>query len=277
MRTMNPTAARRRTFPLTSIDRCVSIIINIVGIVDELYHLVFDIRNPAIRLGFSKAFTYSEIDPDTEVNIIDGYRAVDLNHLKDLFRSYNHAVSDDPEDLHYLVRHLVKANTRRRQQFKYWRNHKIKHERVIIPASVPLAQTDTIACDASKPLDVQIGHLALAAPLQPSSTTRSDPAKVKLDDDLSGQLKKAEEPGMQVIEVRKQVLGPEHPGTLTSMANLASTYRNQGRWKEAKELEVQVMEIRRQGLGPVHPDTPTSMANTAYTFHYKEDIHDAAR
>src|SRR3954469_21221439 len=29
-------------------------------------------------------------------------------------------------------------------------------------------------------------------------------------------------------------LGAEHPDTLTSMANLASTYRNQGRWKEAE-------------------------------------------
>ncbi|KAF6781030.1 Kinesin light chain 5, partial [Colletotrichum sojae] len=29
----------------------------------------------------------------------------------------------------------------------------------------------------------------------------------------------------------------EHPSTLTSMANLASTYMNQGRWKEAEELQ----------------------------------------
>jgi hypothetical protein len=34
----------------------------------------------------------------------------------------------------------------------------------------------------------------------------------------------------------------EHPSMLTSMANLAFTYRNQGRWKEAEQLEVQVME-----------------------------------
>jgi hypothetical protein len=58
----------------------------------------------------------------------------------------------------------------------------------------------------------------------------------------------------------------EHPDTLTSMANLASTYRNQGRWKEAEELEVQVMEIRKQVLGPEHLDSLTSMANLAYTF-----------
>ncbi|KAL0929533.1 kinesin light chain [Colletotrichum truncatum] len=59
-------------------------------------------------------------------------------------------------------------------------------------------------------------------------------------------------------------LGNEHPSTLTSMANLAATYRNQGRWKEAEELEVQVMETFKRVLGEEHPDTLTSMANLAY-------------
>src|SRR5437588_738312 len=48
------------------------------------------------------------------------------------------------------------------------------------------------------------------------------------------------------MKARKRVLGQEHPDTLTSMANLASTYRNQRRWKEAEELEVQVVETKRQ-------------------------------
>jgi hypothetical protein len=47
---------------------------------------------------------------------------------------------------------------------------------------------------------------------------------------------------MEVLERHKRVLRRENPDTLTSMANLASTYRNQGRWKEAEDLEVQVME-----------------------------------
>ncbi|KZL84223.1 TPR domain-containing protein [Colletotrichum incanum] len=34
------------------------------------------------------------------------------------------------------------------------------------------------------------------------------------------------------------VLQAGHPDTLTSMANLASTYRNQGRWEEAEKLFV---------------------------------------
>ena len=71
------------------------------------------------------------------------------------------------------------------------------------------------------------------------------------------------------METRKRVLRPEHPSTLTSMANLASTYRNKGRWDEAEELDVQVMETRKRVLGPEHPSTLTSMANLASTYRNK--------
>jgi len=64
---------------------------------------------------------------------------------------------------------------------------------------------------------------------------------------------------------RKRVLGTEHPDTLSSMANLASTFWNQGRWKEAEELEVQVMETSLRVLGAEHPDTLTSMNNLSFT------------
>ncbi len=50
------------------------------------------------------------------------------------------------------------------------------------------------------------------------------------------------------------------------MANLASTYWNQGRWDEAEKLEVQVMETTKRVLGEEHPDTLTSMANLASTY-----------
>ncbi|KAI3015357.1 hypothetical protein CBS147347_11230 [Aspergillus niger] len=78
-----------------------------------------------------------------------------------------------------------------------------------------------------------------------------------------GRWKEAEELGVQVMDIRKRMLGSEHPSTLTSMANLASTYWKQGRWKEAEELDVQVMELRKQVLGPEHPSTLTSMVNLA--------------
>ncbi|KAF2188822.1 TPR-like protein, partial [Zopfia rhizophila CBS 207.26] len=91
--------------------------------------------------------------------------------------------------------------------------------------------------------------------------------------DADGRWSEAEIAYSQVLEMEKKEVGVEHPSTLTSMANLASTmanlastYRNQGRWKEAEELEVQVMETRKRVLGAEHPSTLTSMANLASTY-----------
>jgi Tetratricopeptide repeat len=65
--------------------------------------------------------------------------------------------------------------------------------------------------------------------------------------------------------MRKRVLGQEHLDMLTSIANLALTYRNQGQWKEAEELEVQVIEIRKMVLGQEHPDMLMSINNLTWT------------
>ena len=83
---------------------------------------------------------------------------------------------------------------------------------------------------------------------------------------LVGRWKETEELFVQVLEPSRTMLGEEHPDTLSSMANLASTYRNQGRWKEAEELGVQVMETRKRVLGAEHPSTLNSMANLASTY-----------
>jgi tetratricopeptide (TPR) repeat protein len=81
-----------------------------------------------------------------------------------------------------------------------------------------------------------------------------------------GRYSEAEELQVQVIEIRKRVLGEEHPATLTSMHNLALTYGDQGRWKEAEELQVQVIEIKKRVLGEEHPDTLASINNLALTY-----------
>jgi tetratricopeptide (TPR) repeat protein len=83
---------------------------------------------------------------------------------------------------------------------------------------------------------------------------------------LDGRYNEAEGPFKQVMETRMRVLGEDHPDTLTSMANLASTYRNQGRWRESESLGVQVMETSMSVLGEDHPDTLASMANLASTY-----------
>ncbi|TFK32829.1 hypothetical protein BDQ12DRAFT_616371 [Crucibulum laeve] len=44
-----------------------------------------------------------------------------------------------------------------------------------------------------------------------------------------GKWTKAEKIQVEVMEKRQLLLGPAHPDTLTSMANLAGTYQNQGK------------------------------------------------
>ena len=61
----------------------------------------------------------------------------------------------------------------------------------------------------------------------------------------TGSYKLAEIMNQRLNAQNEKVLGLEHPDTLTSMANLALTFWNQGRWKKAEELEVQVVETRR--------------------------------
>jgi Tetratricopeptide repeat len=44
------------------------------------------------------------------------------------------------------------------------------------------------------------------------------------------------------LDMRKKLLGAEHPDTISSMGNLANTYSNQKRWNEAEQLQIRVMD-----------------------------------
>ena len=57
------------------------------------------------------------------------------------------------------------------------------------------------------------------------------------------------------VEVIEDVLGPDHPYTLTVRNNLAVAYRSVGRFGEAIELFEQVLAERERVLGADHPDT----------------------
>jgi tetratricopeptide (TPR) repeat protein len=81
-----------------------------------------------------------------------------------------------------------------------------------------------------------------------------------------GRWKEAEQLGLKTKDMMLKVLGEEHPDTISTIANLAATYRGQGRWKEAEELQVKVVEAKRRVLGEEHPDTTISMGNLASTY-----------
>jgi tetratricopeptide (TPR) repeat protein len=81
-----------------------------------------------------------------------------------------------------------------------------------------------------------------------------------------GNTSDAEKMAEQAMKVRRNLFGEDYPHTLTVMANLASTYSDQGRWKEAEKAQVEVIETFKTKLGADHPDTLTSMANLASTY-----------
>ena len=52
-----------------------------------------------------------------------------------------------------------------------------------------------------------------------------------------------------MLEVRERVLGPEHPDTLTSIHNLVSVLRDQGKYTEAEAMSQQALERREKASG----------------------------
>jgi Tetratricopeptide repeat len=77
-----------------------------------------------------------------------------------------------------------------------------------------------------------------------------------------GRWNKAEVAFTEVLEIKKRDLDADHLSTLSSMAKLASTYRNQSRRDAAEELELQVMETSKTKLGADHLSALTSMGFT---------------
>ncbi|MGW1190848.1 tetratricopeptide repeat protein [Streptomyces sp. NPDC002559] len=73
----------------------------------------------------------------------------------------------------------------------------------------------------------------------------------------------------------EQVLGDEHPDTLTSRANLATSYQQAGRTNDAITLLEHVLTDRERLLGNEHPHTLTTRANLATSYQQAGRTNDA--
>ncbi|KAM0539953.1 hypothetical protein ACHAO7_011667 [Fusarium culmorum] len=80
----------------------------------------------------------------------------------------------------------------------------------------------------------------------------------------------------EVFEKRQQILGDEHPDTISAMSNLAITLSDQGKLDEAASMMKEVLEKRRRILGDAHPDTITAMSNLAITLSDQGKLDEAA-
>ena len=72
----------------------------------------------------------------------------------------------------------------------------------------------------------------------------------------------------EVLDIRRRVLGLEHPDTVGSMLNLGSTLDSAGRYVEAEKLQRETIGIQRRVLGPSNPATLGSMNNLGFTLEH---------
>lgn len=92
---------------------------------------------------------------------------------------------------------------------------------------------------------------------------------LKAMDDLAliywenGRSADAEAMSRAVLDARRQLLGPDHPATLLTMAILTEALHSQGRLEQAEALARETLERRTRVLGPEDVETLSSMNNLA--------------
>ena len=84
--------------------------------------------------------------------------------------------------------------------------------------------------------------------------------------DSQGQYEKALALRESALAIYESALGPDHPNTVTALANLATAYWRLGRHREALPLDQRALQITEAALGPDHPETATRLGNLALTY-----------
>ena len=70
----------------------------------------------------------------------------------------------------------------------------------------------------------------------------------------------------EVLRLRREKLGADHPDTLDTLHNLANSYGQAGRLEEALGMREEVLRLRREKLGTDHLDTLNAMGNLAVSY-----------
>jgi tetratricopeptide (TPR) repeat protein len=71
----------------------------------------------------------------------------------------------------------------------------------------------------------------------------------------------------QCLELKKHLMGEDHPAVATSLNNLAELYRVQGRYSEAEALYAQAISLYKRFLGADNLYVATSLNNLAALYH----------
>jgi tetratricopeptide (TPR) repeat protein len=79
--------------------------------------------------------------------------------------------------------------------------------------------------------------------------------------DSQGRYPEAEPLYLEALDLRKLLLGDNHPDVATSLNNLAGLYKSQGRYPEAEPLYLEALDLYKRLLGDNHPNTKTCRNN----------------
>lgn len=89
----------------------------------------------------------------------------------------------------------------------------------------------------------------------------------------------AEQEYRSILDDQTRALGPDHPDTLATRHEYATTIARQGgaRQEEAQQKYRDVLELRTRVLGPEHPDTLTTRYESARTLAEQGELAEAER
>src|SRR5262249_59006871 len=75
-----------------------------------------------------------------------------------------------------------------------------------------------------------------------------------------GQPQKAVALAEEMLKVRRELLGEDHPGYATGLNNLAGLYHDMGDYPRPLPLYQQALAVYKKTLGEDHPDYATSLS-----------------
>ncbi|MEM9817189.1 MAG: tetratricopeptide repeat protein [Cyanobacteria bacterium P01_D01_bin.6] len=164
----------------------------------------------------------------------------------------------DSYTIHRLVQDVVKAEMDEV-------SHRLWLERTIeaVPQAFPNAEYGNWPdCDRLLPHAKAAIHSATTEQIE-SEPTALLLARTGYYLNERTQYSEAEPLLQEALVMRKRLLGDEHPDVATSLNNLATLYKNQGRYSEAEPLLQEALVMRKRLLGNEHPDVATSLNNLA--------------
>ncbi len=77
------------------------------------------------------------------------------------------------------------------------------------------------------------------------------------------------------LEIRKRLLGQEHPDSIMSVSNFAFLLQQKGNYAEAERLFREVLALRRRLLGDEHPQVADGLNNLAVLLHDRGEYAEA--